>query len=151
MSSLPRPSQNTEVYSVAFAETELLCHQLRTVFLDMKIKFAQEIFLNRAQWLNWHCYKYYRTRVYFCLYFSTPDAVKPTVNTQSFLLLLLSRRVCSFFQAILNSVPHFISIFTQRKVSDSENLYTVIILYTEQYFYSTDLTKGIKNSPMKIP
>lgn len=93
---------------ILFAETELPCHQLMTVFLDMKIKLTQKIFLNRAPWLNWQCYKYYGTKVYFCLYFSMPDTVKPTVNTQTFLLLLLSRRVCSFFRAILNSVPHFI-------------------------------------------
>lgn len=113
---------------LTFAETELPCHQLTTVFLDIKMKLTQKIFLNRAQWLNWQCYKYYGTKVYFCLYFSLPDTVKPTVNTQTFLLLLLSRRVCGFFRAILNSVPHFIQIFTQRKVSDRENLYTVIIL-----------------------
>lgn len=99
---------STEMYSLDFAETELPCHQLTTMFLDIKIKLTQKIFLNRAQWLNWRCYKYYGTKVYFCLYFSLPDTVKPTVNTQTFLLLLLSRRVCGFFRAILNSVPHFI-------------------------------------------
>lgn len=90
VSSLPVLHGRTQkCILLPFAESEPLCHQLRTVFLNMKIKFTQEIFLNRAQWLNWQCYKYYRTRVYFCLYFSMPDAVKPTVNTQTFLLVVV--------------------------------------------------------------
>lgn len=84
---------------------ELPCHQFMTVFSGINIKLTQKIFLNRAQWLNWQCYKYYRAEVYFRLYFSMPDTVKPTVNIQT--LLLLSRRVCSFFGAILNAVAHF--------------------------------------------
>lgn len=99
---------STCMYSAAFcSQRELPCHQLMTVFLDTKIKLTQKIFLNRAQWLNWQCYKYCRAKVYFCLYVSMPDTVKPTVNTQTFLFLLSSRRERSFFRAILNSVPRF--------------------------------------------
>lgn len=48
----------------------LACHQLLTVFLDIKIKLTQKIFLNRTQWLNRQSYKYHGSEVYVCLYFS---------------------------------------------------------------------------------
>ena len=81
-------------------------HQSMTAFLDVKIKLTQEIFLNRAQRLNGQCYKYHRTKVYFRLYFSVPDVVKATANTQTF-LWHSSRMVHSFFGAILNCVLRF--------------------------------------------
>lgn len=101
----PSKEQHTST-SLSSPVSTSVAQQLKTVFLDIKIKLTQKIFLNRARGLNWQCYKYYRTKVYFCLYFSLPDTAKPTVHTQTS-LLLLSRRVCNFFRTILNSVPYF--------------------------------------------